>query len=151
MSWQCLCGETMQSFRIINYRSCGRNKESGKSTVVKTGDWICSNCSENNFARRIFCHFCCAPKPKKQKSFQQSPGAVNTRTIQELARLIEELDISKAATIFNFLQVLILSFKDNIESPTIIVECLSSLRYRCEAANAEALISQLHQQRYWEV
>ena len=42
--------------------NCGAPKSKGVSLIKLHGDWICLNCSVNNFAVRILCYGCGKPK-----------------------------------------------------------------------------------------
>ena len=40
------------------YHNCGGPKEKGESLLKKSGDWVCSHCSCNNFAAKKQCYRC---------------------------------------------------------------------------------------------
>ncbi len=41
----------------------GTQKQLEKNTKFKSGDWMCPNCADHQFAHRIQCRRCAAPKP----------------------------------------------------------------------------------------
>jgi hypothetical protein len=58
MSWKCSCGTVMSSLQVLRCRTCGKDKSQGESLIKMRGDWMCTNCQKNNFARRIKCFSC---------------------------------------------------------------------------------------------
>ena len=54
MTWRCSCGN-VQSLSCLNCLKCGGSKSSGESLIRLKGNWLCSKCGKNNFARRTYC------------------------------------------------------------------------------------------------
>ena len=56
------CDEEVVGTELYQLQSCGP-KEKGESLLKKSGDWVCSHCSCNNFAAKEQCYKC---KKKRQ-------------------------------------------------------------------------------------
>ena len=62
-NWQCSkCKEINRRLNINKCMNCGDSKKNGISLDKLPGDWLCSYCKINNFAKNVKCFKCSKPK-----------------------------------------------------------------------------------------
>ena len=60
--WRCGACHRKQTTSSDKCVDCGARKSIGTSLIVLHGDWNCSVCGNNNFARRTECYKCHLPQ-----------------------------------------------------------------------------------------
>ena len=61
-NWKCGRCKKVNRTSGSKCAGCGESKTKGTSLDTLPGDWICSSCRTNNFARKVNCYKCKKPK-----------------------------------------------------------------------------------------